>query len=463
MLKQKGDVLKRQLFSILAGVIFLYPLFLTLDVHGSSQTDSNFKQPVSKTHGFPHPDNFFYGDTRPDAPELASRGPFNVGVRTLKVVNPNQIDILKYSEENTDPRYDRPLTLEAWYPAIRPGNTPEVTTYQDVLGNGPDDPDRPLIPFEFAGRALRDAKPHLREKAYPLIIVCHGYPGSRVLLTYLTENLASKGYVVVAIDHTESTHADKKAFSSTLLNRALDIIFVLNYMPESFLAGVVDVDKTAIIGYSMGGYGALIAAGAGISKTAKVNEWVPGNKLETLQADSTEYKNLLDDRIQAIIPFAPWGVAAPYWKRPEGDTWDTEGLKGISVPSLFIVGNQDRTAVYEGVKYIFENAVNSDRYLLVYQNGIHEVAVNPPPPIADDHFREYMHYQEPAWDNRRCNNINQHFITAFLGIHLKGMQEYQTYLDLIPMSNDADPDTPEYWKGFKKWTAVGLELHHLEP
>jgi pimeloyl-ACP methyl ester carboxylesterase len=100
----------------------------------------------------------------------------------------------------------------------------------------------------------------------------------------------------------------------------------------------------------MGGYGALIAAGAGISKTAKVNEWVPGNKLETLQADSTEYKNLLDDRIRAIIPFAPWGVAAPYWKRPEGDTWDTEGLKGISVPSLFIVGNQDRTAVYDGVK-----------------------------------------------------------------------------------------------------------------
>ena len=121
-------------------------------------------------------------------------------------------DSLNYSEENPDPRYDRPLTLEVWYPAIRPGNKPEVTTYQDVLGSGPDNPDRPLIPFEFAGRALRNAKPNFAEGAYPLIIVSHGYPGSRVLLTYLTENLASKGYVVVAIDHTDSTHADANNF-----------------------------------------------------------------------------------------------------------------------------------------------------------------------------------------------------------------------------------------------------------
>jgi hypothetical protein len=47
--------------------------------------------------------------------------------------------------------------------------------------------------------------------------------------------------------------------------------------------------------------------------------------------------------------------------------------------------------------------------------------------------------------------------------HLKGMGEYQAYLDLIPISNDAEPFTPEYWKGFKDWTAVGLELHHIEP
>jgi predicted dienelactone hydrolase len=420
-----------------------------------AKNSNHENQPLSKLKGKPHQDSFFYGDARADAPDLAYRGSYHVGVRTLEVVNPNQIDILNYSEENPDPRYDRPLTLEVWYPAIRPGKKPEVTTYSDVLGSGPGNPDRPLIPFEFAGRALRNAKPD-SGGSYPLVIVSHGYPGSRVLLTYLTENLASKGYVAVAIDHTDSTHADATSFSSTLLNRAIDINFVLNYMTESFLTAVVDAERTAVIGYSMGGYGALIAAGAGVSEFGWVY-WggVPGNFMEIFREGNTDYQDFLDPRIKAIVPFAPWGG--------QYGTWDLVGLEGIKVPSFFIVGNQDRTADFDGVDFLFKNVVNSDRYILIYQNGIHEVAVNPPPPVAEKYFREYIHYQEPAWDNRRCNNINQHFITAFLGIHLKGMDEYRPYLDLIPISNDADPFTPEYWKGFKPWTAVGLELHHIVP
>jgi hypothetical protein len=190
--------LKRKLFALVVVSIFLFSMNLTAQAKNSN----NGNQPLSKLKGVPHQDSFFYGDARADAPELAYRGPYSVGVRTLEVVNPDHIDILNYSDENPDARYDRPLTLEVWYPAIRPGKKPEVTTYQDVLGSGPDDPDRPLIPFEFAGRALRNARPYAQEGPYPLVIVSHGYPGSRVLLTYLTENLASKGYVVVAIDHT---------------------------------------------------------------------------------------------------------------------------------------------------------------------------------------------------------------------------------------------------------------------
>ncbi len=436
---------------------------LTADAKHGPKPDKKAKLIKCEGKGAPDEECFFYGDARADAPELAYRGSFDVGVRTLKVVNPNQIDILNYSAENPEPRYDRRLTLEVWYPAKDRGKKKEVTTYQDVLGSGPGDPERPLIPFEFAGRALRNAEPNSKEGPYPLVIVSHGYPGSRVLMTYLTENLASKGYVVAAIDHTESTHADKVGFSSTLLNRTLDINFVIEHMAQlsaekgkKFLAGVVNADKTAVIGYSMGGYGALIAAGAGVYGYSWVYGSVPGGYMEILRAGSPAYAALLDPRIKAIVPFAPWGG--------HYGTWDAAGLSGLTVPSLFIVGNQDRTANYSGVAFLFENAVNSDRYMLVYQNGIHEVAVNPPPPEAEEHFREYIHYQEPAWDNRRCNNINQHFITAFLGIHLKGMDEYyQPYLDLIPISNDASPGDADYWMGFKDWTAVGLELHHLTP
>ena len=43
---------------------------------------------------------------------------------------------------------------------------------------------------------------------FPLVVISHGYPGNRYLMSHLGENLASKGYVTVSIDHAESTYAN---------------------------------------------------------------------------------------------------------------------------------------------------------------------------------------------------------------------------------------------------------------
>lgn len=413
--------------------------------------------------GYPMP-----GDLRPDAPELARRGPFKVGVRGWTITNPDQLDMARYSAADTDPRYDRPLPLQVWYPAVIPGRERELTTYADSLGSGPGDPTRPVVPFTFPGRALRDARPDPSQGPYPLLIVSHGYPGSDVLLTNLTENLASKGYVVVAISHTDSTHADATVFVSTLRNRALDIGFVLATMARlgdsgspSFLSGIVDADNTALIGYSMGGYGVLICAGAGITPAfASAPYWAAGDTLRFLEAGTPQHAALLDSRIKAIVPIAPWGGTY--------GAWDAAGLAGIKVPALFVAGDQDQTAPYAGVRFIFDNATSSDRYLLVHQSGDHEVAVNPAPPVAFTRRRDYAHYQEPALDNTRTNNVNQHFLTAFLGLQLKGAA-YADYLNVDDVSsNDSnDYNNAGYpagiWKGFPEWSAVGLELHHRRP
>lgn len=419
------------------------------------------------------PEDWVFGDALPDAPELAARGAFGVGVRTLNVVNPNQLDILHSSDANPNPRYDRPLTLEVWYPARIPAGVEQRTVYHDVLGSGPNDPQRPNTPFTITGRALRDAEPDRSAAPFPLVIVSHGYPGSRYLMAYLCENLASKGYVVVAIDHTDSTHADKAGFSSTLLNRSFDQLFTLNYMarqaqtPESFLQGFVDANNTAIVGYSMGGYGALNTAGAGVNPQSPIYNLVPSNNLHVRAAGDPQYEASLDARIKAIVVFAPWGR--------QYDLWNRQGLAGLRVPSLFVVGNRDDVSQYPtGVQQIFKDTVNSDRYMLVYQNALHNVAPHPPPAITLEpgtSFEDYMHYAEPAWSTPRMNNINQHFVTAFLGLHLKG-ENNRSYLDLITQSNDGkwsqNPDgsyTPEhtYWKGFKNRTALGMEMYHAAP
>lgn len=421
---------------------------------------------------------FVYGDDRGDAPELASRGSYDVGVRTMTVVNPDQIDIVNVSAQDSAPVYDRPLTLEVWYPAIIPDGMEALTTYTDVLGLGPDNPERPNTPFTFMGRALRDADPDASDGPFPLLIVSHGYPGSRLMMSYLTENLASKGYVVVAIDHTDSTFDNAGAFTSTLVNRSLDVLFVLDEIAnmganeaDSFLAGLVNAEQTAVIGYSMGGYGALNVAGGGYSQG--VVPFVPGDHLVPRTMGNDAYAASKDERIKAIVAFAPWGgpAALAAIGVPGLSFWDEAGLAGIDVPSLFVVGSEDDVSGYEeGVKLLFEGAVNADRYMLVYQNALHNVAPNPPPPLSRTaDFSEFERYSEPAWDRDRMNNINQHFLTAFLGIHLKG-EAYENYLDVIPLSSEGVWATNEdgsfsedhsYWFGFRNRTAIGLELYYL--
>ena len=92
--------------------------------------------------------------------------------------------------------------------------------------------------------------------------------------------------------------------------------------------------------------------------------------------------------------------------------------------------------------------------------------MNPAPPITFTRWREYVHYQEPALDNTRTNNVNQHFLTAFLGLHLKG-EHLRGYLDVRPARSDDSNryDNAGYpagiWRGFPEWSAVGLEVRHL--
>jgi predicted dienelactone hydrolase len=399
----------------------------------------------------------YFGDARPDAPELAARGPLPVGVRMLVVEHADQLDVLRASEATPNPRYTRKLTLEVWYPAQLAAGQKEHTVYTDVLGSGPNDPKRPNTPFQFNGRAARDAA--ALSGRYPLVIVSHGYPGSRLQMSYLTENLASKGYIVVAIDHPESTRADKAGFASTLLNRRLDDLFVLDTLAAwgakgsgNFLSGVVDADNAALIGYSMGGYGALNTAGAGVSAAAAA--YVPGGGLAVNQQGNPEYESRRDARIKAVVAFAPWGGAHK--------VWDETGLAGVRTPLLFVSGDQDDVAGYQdGVLRLFQGTVHADRYLLTYVDGRHNSAPNPPSPAMWSNFDDFQSYAEPVWDSRRINNINQHFVTAFLGIHLK-QQALQPYLDLPPLAADGTikPD-PGLWKGFRPRTALGLEWRHL--
>ncbi|MEM5473740.1 dienelactone hydrolase [Hoeflea sp. AS60] len=422
--------------------------------------------------GAPAPATNRIDGQRYDAPELSAYGQYKIGVRTIEMVNPGQIDILAIdpaAEKPAEwPRYDRPLTVEVWYPAdsaaegshelkafLRDGKT-EVT---------------------LVGQAMRDAAPVTGTDAFPLVIISHGYPGNRFLLSHLAENLASKGYVVASIDHTDSTYRTKAAFGSTLVNRSIDQKFVLNELARltgedgNFLKGLANTDNAAIIGYSMGGYGAVISAGGGVTQKAVDYAWGgPFGTLGVHLSGSDTHNALPDPRVKTIVAFAPWGKVQGFW--------DEETLKGINKPALFVAGSMDATAGYEaGVRSIWKGATSVDRALLTYVDADHNAGATMPAPAESFKFDEDLgfyvaeHYDDAVWDTVRMNNIAQHFVTAWLGLHLKGDEKMAAFLDLTPNANDGvsamekdGTKKPEHtqWTGFDTRAPRGLRYEVLK-
>ena len=407
----------------------------------------------------------------PNAPELATHGPLTIGVRTIQFTDKNRPDILNTKEGGPVARYDRTLTLEVWYPAALAAGQQRGGEYQTITRD-------PAIIATIQGTAVRDAAPLRGPAAYPLVVISHGYPGNRYLMSHLGENLATKGFVTVSIDHRDSTYDDQKAFGSTLYNRSLDQLFVVNEIDRlgkpgsaSFLSGLVDADRTGIVGYSMGGYGVVNVIGGGYSDAAVNGAQAPPNKLLAERAASNPaYGKTQDPRIKAAIAVGPWGMQAGFW--------DAEGLKGIRTPLLVIAGSADETSGYErGPRAIYQGAVNADRHLLTFINAGHNAAA--PMPSPAEAYRAsgagtpaFTHYADPVWDTTRMNNIFQHFATAYFGLHLKGEQDKQAYFDVVPNGKDGvfamDRDNkplPAHtsWKGFKRGTAIGLILERARP
>ncbi|HEY3837176.1 MAG TPA: hypothetical protein VGL72_11425 [Bryobacteraceae bacterium] len=118
---------------------------------------------------------------------------------------------------------------------------------------------------------------------WPLVLYSHHSRGNRRSATYLTKHLASHGYMVAALDHSEVVAPEIAGNVQGLIaNRVPDARFLLDYM----LTGAIpctsrpDRDRIAIAGHSFGGWTALALP-------------------ET------------DTRIKAVVALAPGGASNP--------------------------------------------------------------------------------------------------------------------------------------------------------
>lgn len=105
------------------------------------------------------------------------------------------------------------------------------------------------------------------EGGFPLIIYSHGFSANRNNGKYLAEELVSKGYVVVAADFPlTSTAAPSGPMLNDVVNQPADISFLIDTMlnynqnSEHPLAGMIDPESIGLMGTSLGGMTATLAA-----------------------------------------------------------------------------------------------------------------------------------------------------------------------------------------------------------
>jgi dienelactone hydrolase len=415
-----------------------------------------------------------YSQPGVDAPELAALGPFAVGVHSIRLVEHAVPDVLAYDRvKGAAMLKDRILDVDIWYPA-KPLRNSRRVVYE---GSFPAETPGQRVAFTTSGLAVRDA-PADRRQSYPLVIMSHGYSGTPVAMSWLAENLASKGYVVVAPHHDDPPISDPSKVIGPIFLRPLDIAFVAHTVQararggDAFFAGLVDPDRVVLAGYSMGGYGVLAVAGASLSPVSAAV--VPGGALTPYARGGAKIGDLHIDGLKAVVAISPAGGAGPL------TAWDAAGLANLKTPSLFIVGDRDQRVGYApGVKTIFDGAVNAPRYMLVYKEAGHSIGMDGAPDTMRAKLWDMDWFEDPVWRKERIIGVDLHMITAFLDLYAKGDKSRAAYLDVIPSSDDGvwPPSAPgtaycgyspgsggvTVWKGFQRGHAVGLELFHLEP
>ncbi|MEV7579591.1 alpha/beta hydrolase family protein [Streptomyces erythrochromogenes] len=138
------------------------------------------------------------------------------------------------------------------------------------------------IPVETLTGTASAARTGARPVAgrYPLVVLSPGFTVHRATLTALAEDLASRGYVVAAVDHAYESvgtafpggrvltclacdKARETGMQAVSDNRARDVSFLLDRLtgphPAWRHAGIVDRGRIAMAGHSIGGASAIAA------------------------------------------------------------------------------------------------------------------------------------------------------------------------------------------------------------
>ena len=181
---------------------------------------------------------------------------------------------------------------------------------------------------------------------YPLVVYSHHSRGHRRAATYLCTHLASHGYLVAALDHSEvvapelaptsgETAAQRTArVAAWIANRVPDIRFLLDRLlggDARSIAAAIDPTRVGIVGYSFGGWTALAAPE-------------------------------VERRIQAVVALAPGGSSQP---RPGMIPARLTFGWHQDPPTLYLVAERDTSTPLAGMYELFDRTPAPRRMLIL--------------------------------------------------------------------------------------------------
>ena len=205
-------------------------------------------------------------------------GPYEVGTQTRCIV-----DESRREANSDDPDAKRQLIIQIWYPAEPVLGKARMASYRDQRITTLKSAHFALV----ATHSALDAQISKSSGPFPVLLYTPSWSGIRTECTIQIEEMASHGYVVVAIDHPysssavvfpdgrivhrnfsgEESYASDEAIAAfvkvadeQVRFRAEDTRFVLDTLevlngndPDGLLTGALSLDQVGIFGFSLGG------------------------------------------------------------------------------------------------------------------------------------------------------------------------------------------------------------------
>ncbi len=299
-------------------------------------------------------------------------GPFEVGMNSRHLIDESRYD----SEQKA-----RELMIQIWYPAeirdtlkdmqYEPFPYVEWSGTMEFIFSVP----RSLFEYLKYGQtnSIKDIAVSNREDKFPVLLFSHGYGSTRMQSFSQMEELASHGYIVVSVDHTNDAAYTRFPDGREIMNqtdaysysfniddekdvkrRSKDISYVLDQLtiinhrdPQGLFNGKMDMGKIGIFGHSYGGSTAAQALlddsriSGGINIDGPLHEPVASSGFEQpfMFILDEDYLYIPDEEIQ-YTNITPAEFQRYHSKITElADFHYKEGIKGDTFMLTFIAGD----------------------------------------------------------------------------------------------------------------------------